>query len=314
MGKYISDFIKDCEPFDYRDKCSAIGLYVTTMLTRTQSIFEYTGLPDTIPARMLETYLQQHGAVCITKYKDKLYAFYGGLGGEPDVYYQPTLYTISNPALNYSASLKIGEDCEIIRNDTFYMGLWGLFARYATALSETDITKDMLIKHLRAQFAFTCPDTRTKEAAEKYLEDMSDGKEGAMLDKSFEDLGIKVNPMLQTGFRGLQDIIETEQYIKASWFNEIGLNANFNMKRENLNKSETEMNFDALLPFVQQMLIERQEGVRRVNKLYGTNITVDFSGVWKKTETEMTAPEISGRPENETTGEGDADGGKTETE
>lgn len=307
--KYLRDICNPFSVFDYTDKKNAIALYINTMLARTQRIFEYTNLPETIPARMLENYLQRFGAVCITEYKDNLYAFFGGLGGEPNEYYQPTLYTISNPYLNYSADLKIGEHCEIIRNDTFYMGLIPLFTRYATAMCETDISLDMAVKHTRALFNFTVPDDRTKLACEKYLQDIADGKDGAILDKSFADLGIAVNPVFSSGLKQIQELTEYLQYIKAAWFNEIGLNANFNMKRENLNESETEMNFDALLPLIDEMLTERKEGCERVNKLYGTNISVKLSGVWAKTEKEMTETEqgndISERPETPAESEGD---------
>lgn len=311
--KYLRDICNPFYVFDYTDKKSAIALYMNTMLSRTQRIFEYTNLPDTIPARMLENYLQRFGAVCITEYKNNLYAFFGGLGGEPNEYYQPTLYTISNPYLKYSADLVIGKQCEIIRNDTFYMGLIPLFTRYATAMCETDISLDMAVKHTRALFNFTAPDDRSKAACEKYLQDIADGKDGAMLDKSFADMGITINPVFSSGLKQIQELTEYLQYTKAAWFNEIGLNANFNMKRENLNQSETEMNFDALLPLIDEMLTERKEGCERVNKLYGTNISVELSGVWAKTANEMTEPESenSERPETPAESEG---GENAETE
>lgn len=289
MGKFYHDFL-NIRPYDYKNKSCAITVYIATMLNRTEQIFEYTGLPKTIPARMLENYLQRYGAVCITKVKNDLYAFFGGLGGEPDVYYQPTLYTIANPALNYSASLKIGTECEIVRNDSMMQGLFPIFSRYATALCENDISLDMANKHLRAQFAITAPDDTSLAAANKFLKDLADGEESAIGTNAFLD-GIGINPMMQSGLHILQELTEYQQYIKASWFNEIGLNANFNMKRENLNESETEMNFDALLPLIENMLKERKEGIERVNKMYGTNITVELSGVWAKTQTEMENPE-----------------------
>lgn len=293
----IPDFLS-FKPFDFRDKKPAISLYVQTMLNRTQQIFEYKNLPETLPRRMIELFLQRYGAICITKVENNLYAFQGGLGGTAESpYYQPTFFTVANPALNFSKQLEIGKDCEIIRNDANYLGLYPLFVRYATALVENDISLDMANKHLRAQFAITAPDDSSLESANKFITDLADGNESAIASNEFFD-GVKINPMMQAGIHTLQELTEYQQYIKASWFNEIGLNANFNMKRENLNESETEMNFDALIPLIENMLQERQEGFARVNKMFGTDIQVSLRGVWEKTQNEMIESD-SKRLENE---------------
>ena len=41
------------------------------------------------------------------------------------------------------------------------------------------------------------------------------------------------------------------------------------------------MNIDALMPFVDSMLTERVEGVKRVNEMFGTEITVTLGSSWK---------------------------------
>ena len=53
------------------------------------------------------------------------------------------------------------------------------------------------------------------------------------------------------------------------------------MKRERLNTQEVSMNIDALMPFVDSMLTERVEGVKRVNEMFGTEITVTLGSSWK---------------------------------
>ena len=76
-------------------------------------------------------------------------------------------------------------------------------------------------------------------------------------------------------------LIELLQYYKASMFNDLGLNANYNMKRERLNTKEVSMNIDALMPYVDSMLTERVEGVKRVNEMFGTEISVTLGSSWK---------------------------------
>src|SRR5699024_3264973 len=70
------------------------------------------------------------------------------------------------------------------------------------------------------------------------------------------------------------------QYLKGSMYNEIGLNANFNMKRERLNTSEIEMNSEALYPIVDNMLYNRRLTIDAINDKFGTNIEVEFNSSW----------------------------------
>ena len=77
-----------------------------------------------------------------------------------------------------------------------------------------------------------------------------------------------------------------EQYLKAGLYNELGLNANWNAKRESISANENQLNDDQLTPLIDNMLAERKEGIERVNKLYGTNISVNFNSAWKENEEE----------------------------
>ena len=269
-----------CGLYQFEQKEACIRDYCIYMLNRTQMMFEYKGLPDTIPVRMLEFYLQVNGFACIAEYKGDLYAYWGGLGGEPDEYYRPTICTVSNPAQKLSKSFKIDEDCVIVRNDAFLHGLMPLFRRYATAMVENDLSFRMASINSRIQALITAPDDNTADAGNKYLKDIEEGKLGVIASNEFLD-GLKAQPV-QGSMRTFTDLIEYQQYLKASWYNEIGLNANYNMKREKLSTTESQMNSDALLPLVDEMLKQRQLGVDRINKMFGTSIEVDFASSWEK--------------------------------
>lgn len=273
--------------YDFNDKELCHRNYIMYMLNRTQRLFKYKGLPDTIPQRMLEFMLQINGFACFAKHNGKLYAFYGGLGGEPDEYYRPTTCVVSNPALKFSDTFKIHENCVIVRNDSFLYGLIPLFSRYATAMVENDISFRMASINSRIEMLLSAPDDATKKAAEKFLDDLADGKLGVIAENAFLD-GIKAQEVGRT-MRTFTDLIEYQQYLKASWFNEIGLNANYNMKREKLSTTESQMNNDALLPLVEDMLENRRQCIEEVNEMFGTEISVDFASSWEKLIEEMEA-------------------------
>ena len=71
------------------------------MLNRVQSMFEYKGLPDTIPQKMIEIYIMTNGHSVIIEHEGKLYVCFGNWGGEPNEYYIPTKYVVANPYASY---------------------------------------------------------------------------------------------------------------------------------------------------------------------------------------------------------------------
>ena len=118
---------------------------------------------------------------------------------------------------------------------------------------------------------------------------LEDGKIGVVAEQAFIDsLDLRVHPA-SDDTKNLTDLIETVQYLKASWFNELGLNANYNMKRESINSGESQLNDDALLPLVDDMLRRRQEGAEEVNALFGTEISVELASAWEDNAQEIEA-------------------------
>lgn len=304
FNNYMNGILPNFDPYDYSDKDKCNALHVSYMLDRTQSMFEWSNLPDTIPARSLELYLQMNGHCCYTEVDGKPYVFTGGMGGEPDPYYMPTIYTVANPALKFSKSLRIGEDCIVIPNDSMYVGLLPLCMRYASALTENELSLNIASINSRILSLISAPDDRSYESAKKYLEDIIAGKYGVIGDNAFLE-GVKTQPYSTSGSSNIvYSLIEYEQYIKGSWYNELGLDANYNMKRETLNKSEIELNNDALFPLVDDMLNTRKLAVDKINSKYGTNISVKLGSSWEDNVKEIEAQqeEISGQPENHSEG------------
>lgn len=268
------------------------------MFSRTQSIFKWSGLPDTIPARILELYLQMNGNCAFYKHNGALYVFTGGLGGEPDVYYMPTIYTIANPALKLSVNAEIGKDCVVMPNDSLYMGLYPLHMRYAYNMVETEISMQLANINSRIVSLISASDDNTKKSADKYINDIYDGKLSIVGESKFFD-DLKTSQFSTNGHNAITDLIEMMQYFKASWYNEIGLNANYNMKRESINSDESQLNNDALLPFIDDMLNTRKTYIEQVNKMFDLNITVDYNSAWKDNEIELKQEQETQKDETE---------------
>ena len=265
-------------PWDRKEKDRNTRNQVMYMLDRSLLMFEYHGLPDSIPAIELERLLQSNGFAGITEVQGELYAFYGGLGGEQDVYGRPTTMVISNPALNYNETLTIDEDVILMRNDSMMLGLIPTFAKYCSLLNENEITMALASISQRVNNLISVADDNTASSADKYLKQLEDGKLGYIFESKLFD-SLQTNPMNSAG-GSISDLIELQQYLKASMYNEIGLNANYNMKRERLNSAEVEMNSDNLYPLVDNMLEHRRIALEQINEKYGTEITVEFNSSW----------------------------------
>lgn len=268
------------EPYAFKDKQTAIGNYISYMICRTQGIFEWEGLPQSIPQKFIELYCQLNGYAGIAKYKDTLYTFFGGLGGEPNEYYEPTIFTVANPALNFSANLKIDEDCVIIKNDSLYKGLLPLFRKYATLLTENDLTIKICDINSRLASVISAQDDRTQKSAEKMLNDLEKGDLGIVGDSAFLE-GVKTQPYGGNS-QQLPNLIELDQYLQGRWLNEIGLQANWNGKREAVGTQELEANDDALTPLIFDMLKCREEACEKINKMFNLNVSVKLRGPWEE--------------------------------
>ena len=272
--------------YDFSNKLETTMDYIDYMTERCMSIFKWNNLPDTIPQDVLELYLQGNGNCFFTKVNDEYYVFTGGLGGEPDYNYRPTLYTVANPALNYNESLKIGIDGVLIKNDTLLKGLLPLHKRYATILANNEISLRIADINLRITSLISSTDDNTTKSAEKYLKDIEDGKLGIIADDGFVD-SIKAQP-LAVNERILTALIEYQQYVKSSWFNELGLNSNFNgMKKEAISDSEQAMNEDVLKPLIDTMLECRQKACEEINAMFDLNISVSLNSSWEDNQEEL---------------------------
>ena len=291
-------------------KGDMLNSYILYNLARLQSMFKYEGLPDTIPQKWLEHYLLVNGSCVFIKDGEDLIATTGGMGGIPDRYYIPTQYIVANPYVKPETrkTYTIGEDCVLIRNDTYSQGLLPLLTRYCSQLVENDVTMNVADILARAMITMSATDSQTKESIEKWLCDLRKGKISAIGELPSmvgnQDRSLNITPFQQVASI-ITDLIEYHQYLKAGLYNEIGLNANYNMKRESINSNESQLNDDMLHPLIDDMLTRRREALEEVNAMFGTNITVEFNSAWEtnEVEEELTLEQMESVTEDMTTGE-----------
>lgn len=283
---------------DYvKDKKKSAKAYFTYMLARCLRMFEYKNLPDDIPADIFDRYLMMNGVACIGKDQNgDLGVFFGNWGGEYDKYYRPSLFIVSNPHIEggdkegwfhqYTVFPRKKTDVQdgvLMRNDTAWFGLFPMLSRYAAMFAENILTIRTADIMLRIIALLSASSDEEFKSAMDYIKAVENGELKAVGDNPFFD-GIKLQSPPSNNGSYLTQFIELHQYLKGSFYNEIGLSANYNMKREAIGKGESTLDNDSLLPLCENMLMCRREDWKKVNELFGTNVEVDFSSSWKENQ------------------------------
>ena len=261
------------------DKHKLLKQFKNNQLNKSLTMFEWSNLPDTIPAVELEKMLQINGYAVIAEYQGKLYAFQAGFSGQ-DPYNQPTKAIVNNPALKNNTTYTIGVDCIVIKNDDMKQGLNGIYEYYGQRLIENQITMLMTDYNLRMPFTISSSDDQTTQSAKIYLKKIIDGSLGVIGEqKLFKALSVTPTNSKQTAT--FADLYGYQQFIIAQLNNTIGLATNNNMKRERLTTNEIEVNKNASYPLVDNMLKNRQQAVDAINEMFNVDISVEYSSIWR---------------------------------
>lgn len=294
MADYFSnEWIKRINYFNWskrstpRHKQLITNYNIRNMLLRTSRMFTWKGLPKEMPQRFLELVLQSWGYIGIVESDNIYYCCWGTLGGEPNYNYMPSKFIVANPhigngGLNEEYNIYgDNKNVVVIPNDTLYRGLMPILTFHSELNTEIQLTKRLIIINERMPNALTAPDNNAMKDIKEFLGDVEDGELASVFDRNMLR---KVESIPYGEGRSanlITQIIEMEQYQKASLFNDLGLQANYNMKRETLTSSENLLNIDALLPLCDDMLEMRQIACNELKEVFGLDISVDFSSAWK---------------------------------
>ena len=287
-----------CPECDLRDRHSIAKDYYIQFLNRTDSMFRWRGksIDVTIPQYILERYLKVNGWCGIglapetaKNHAGELVCFFGGLGQEPDMYYQPTHIILANPVLG-SKDYEIGKDVVWAKNDSCARGISQLLSRYSHLLAANDISINIAQVTTRMPFILTAETESEKESAERFIKQAEEGKLGIIKTSSFNN-GVEPKPTVDaSGNNTIKALIELHQYLKAGFYNDLGVGSNFNMKRERMSQAEVENNSPALLPLVDEMLKFRKRICDEVNEMFpGEEWAVELDSAWELEDKKQTA-------------------------
>lgn len=247
------------------------------------NMFTYEGLPDTLPAKELETclllqedghatvfYTPRHGVVCAWS---TLYGY--------DLYYKPTHATYAQPVLG-SGNLEIGKDCEIIYNNSLEAGYYtytadsglnSFISRYARALADIDSTISIYTINKRASEFPIAKNEKTRQSLIRFYQKLKEGTTDIIVDDFIMEAFKAIERGQQTSADKLNDLLLAKDKILEQFFRDLGIRF-YNPKKAQVNEEEIEATTQLLVINTDDMLKARQEGIARVNKHFGLNISV----------------------------------------
>lgn len=269
-----------------------VEYYMANMFNRTLMMFEWKNLPDNMDSFDMEKFTQLKGfTLFIYDEKDgsRYYVLEGSKYDNISWNYEATKSLIVNPALKgLEQKYEIGKNCVLIRNDYVCVGLYPIIEKNSIDIANTDVSIRYAQFNTRFKTLFTASDDNDKDSVDGIIENIWNGLKPAavvtndLYKKSIE--GIQYSHSQNTD---IKDLIELKQYQLAQFFIELGINANYNMKKESVSADEFRMNDDALMPLIDQMLACRKKACKQINELFDLNIDVELNSAWLKIAKEV---------------------------
>ena len=260
--------------------------YFNFILKDVFRIFLFDGLPETINERFFKYTLFLYGKVTFFRDGDTLLALNGAPSGQQDIYYVPEEMIVSNPRLLKSYNLKRGVECEVVycsdidMYDQFeFGGLYTLVAKTATMLADGDLSISVAQKNKRLINVLAAEDQNTKNSIDVVIKKQYAGEPYAVVMKSLID-NVQSVPIVEKGTnQDLMQLIEAQQYILSHFYESLGLQTHDQMKKERLITAEVNDNDNIAKLNIDDILASIQEGLDRVNAMFGTSISVKLNPV-----------------------------------
>lgn len=295
--------------------------YAELLLNRVTPMFIFKGFPDGINPDFVARELIIHGRIGVTDKADfTTYetprAWRGYCGGEVTADYTGSRFIGASPVLG-SCDFVIGENGVVMFNTTedIYApfdlcdtlptkprksikppdtlprtALYEYILRTAVMLEDIDISLRTLLRTTRAMILITAKNEQLKNAAEIVLKKIYNGDtDTVFMSDILDSLSITFAPTASNAAAIMKELKEQYQFTLAQFYHAIGVNANYNLKRERLNTAEIDLNEQPLIVNISDMKHCREMGVEQINSMFGLSVSVELNEDWKQPETVATS-------------------------
>ena len=256
------------------------------LYSRILNIFSYDNLPEEINEMAFKLFLFYSGKIIFYKIGDKFLVQPFAYTDKLDWYYIPKFGRVVNPWLpigHQNMTFEVDKEAVVfnctpdIYNFKEHSLVSDLIYKTSYQLAENDISYYCIQRNHRLIAIFTAENDIQKAECNRILERIYEGYPDVTMG---EDLvsHIGVNPIAMNSTRSsITELVEFQQYILANFYHSFGINSNYNLKREQLNSSEIDVNKSVLRLNVEDMLKCREKGVEKINEKFGLDIRVSLN-------------------------------------
>lgn len=237
---------------------------------------------DPVPPKELEMRLHLQGHVGVadlriegedTDRQSGLTAFFGNFYGVGKYFDELPFYMLRCPI--WAGSAKIGEECEVISNNSLRNPTIEVVEHYAYLLAHAEVTLGGVLVNARdAGGVPVATSTKQLQSIQTYQKKLYNGESGVVTDNGA--LGVNYAGVTRQTNQNALDIMEVRNKLLKNFYADIGIRASFE-KRSNAVVSEVEADTSMLLLNNSDMLDSRKRGAEKVNQLFGTSWTVELS-------------------------------------
>lgn len=275
VSQYLRPIPKDVNGLNN----SSYFYYRRQLFLKIYSLFDFKNYPDYWDIDYFKNILFSDGFIGVVEYNGGPWALKCGFSGI-NPYNNPTEIMIANPVLgNFNRT--IGKDGELIyfnRVDGMYIGLEPLVKRYALLLSQCDGSINATLMNSRVRHVFEGTNDAEVQTYKKMYDEVSQGKPAVFLKKGKTDLRESSFNFLNVKNTYIgNDIMLTKRSIMNEFLTEIGINNRNTDKRERLTTDEVAVNDSETAANVVLWLDTMKRCIEKVNKLFGTSITVELN-------------------------------------
>lgn len=252
--------------------------YRRHLLNRLMRVFVWEGFDETVPPEYVEMTLLLNGVVGFIERNGVLTPLICWGAVAPDEFYRCKNFTYNQPVLG---SGTIDADSVIYNENLAPWFPWDckdVLDKYADMLATADISFKVAMKNSRLTHIIVTDNEQDVKNTDKMLDGVSNGALATTVySPTLIGDGIKVLPASEKGVEYIRQLSEAREYIYNCFLSEFGIHANTVLKREREITDEIDMQIEKPAFNVYGMLKARQEGADRINKKFGTNITVKLN-------------------------------------
>lgn len=271
--------------YDVSDVMTGFRYWFYKLLNICLDIFDYDGLPSSLPEREIELNLILTGhALIIPDKKGGMFTPISSIFGF-DEYYQPINAVFANPVIIDGKTYRIGVDCEIIYNNSLLDSIWYMkadsslytfIARYSRMLADIESTIDIYMVNNRTDSYPVSDDQNVVQSIKAFFKKLAIGQRAVITDSSIISKFRNVDINRGSVKDGVNDLLIARDKILEMFYRDLGVKM-YQPKKAQVSTDEVASNDQLLLISTDDMLKTRIEGIERVNNMFGTDIRVTLN-------------------------------------